>query len=63
MKLEEAVKALRAAKRRGIKIDIMNCLADLWGAVRVEALPYKLKMRDLHAMNKYERTRRKNRVH
>lgn len=55
MTLEAAVKALRAAQRRGIKIDILCKLAAVWGVVRVEGRKFGVKMNDLHQMDKYAR--------
>jgi phosphoribosyl-ATP pyrophosphohydrolase len=54
-KIQEEVDELKDAEKQGARIMIMCELADIYGAVRVYARKYNLKMRDLHLMSKLTR--------
>lgn len=54
-KIQEEVDELKDAEAQGVRIMIMCELADIFGALRVYAKKYGLKMRDLHAMSKLTR--------
>lgn len=54
-KIQEELDELKDAEKQGVKILIHCELADLYGAIRVYALKYGLKMADLHDMAKLTR--------
>lgn len=54
-KIREELEELEDAEKQGVRILVMCELADLFGAIRVYAKKYGLKMRDLHAMSKLTR--------
>jgi phosphoribosyl-ATP pyrophosphohydrolase len=54
-KIQEELDELKDAEKQGVKILIACELADLYGAIRVYALKYGLKMGDLHDMAKLTR--------